>query len=96
MDLDRLVTVRFAGLSEGEHEVRTWRVDALHGNVAARWAALGEGADWPDDEQWLALAAEDHLDEAEPVRTIAAGPDGTASVQVDLPMPGIVYLQVGA
>jgi xylan 1,4-beta-xylosidase len=96
VDLDRLVTVGFTGLSEGEHEVHTWRVDALHGNVAARWAALGEGADWPDDEQWLALAAEDHLDEAEPARTITAGPGGTASAQVDLPMPGIVYLEVGA
>jgi xylan 1,4-beta-xylosidase len=92
--LDRLVTVRFTGLAEGDHELRIWRVDALHGNVAARWAALGGEADWPDDDQWLALSAEDHLDEAEPARTVTAGPDGTVSVQVDLPMPGIAYLQV--
>jgi xylan 1,4-beta-xylosidase len=92
--LDRLVTVRFTGLAEGAHELRIWRVDALHGNVAARWQALGGDADWPDDEQWLVLSAEDRLDEAEPARTVTAGPDGTASVDVDLPMPGIAYLQI--
>jgi xylan 1,4-beta-xylosidase len=92
--LDRLVTVRVTGLAEGAHELRIWRVDALHGNVAARWQALGGGADWPDDEQWPALSAEDHLDEAEPARTVTAGPDGVVSVDVDLPMPGIAYLQI--
>jgi xylan 1,4-beta-xylosidase len=92
VDLDRLVTVRFTGLAAGEHELRTWRVDALHGNLAARWAALGRGTDWPDDEQWLALSAEDRLDEAEPARTLMAGADGVATVEVDLPMPGIAFL----
>jgi len=92
--LDRLVTVRFTGLAPGGHELRVWRVDALHGNVQARWAALGGGADWPDGEQWLALAAEDHLDEAEPARTVTAGADGVAAVEIDLPMPGIAHLQL--
>ena len=60
----------------------------------ARWAALGGGADWPDGEQWLALAAEDHLDEAEPARTVTADADGVVAVEMDLPMPGIAYLQL--
>ncbi len=92
--LDRLVTVRFTGVSPGPHELRTWRVDGLHGNLAARWAALGGGADWPDDEQWLALSAEDHLDEAEPARTVTADADGVVTVEIDLPMPGIAYLSL--
>lgn len=93
--LDRLVTVEVAGLdpSAGQ-EVRIWRVDGLHGNIAARWAAIGGGADWPDDEQLLALSAEDHLDEAEPARTVTAGPDGTVTVELDLPMPGIALIVV--
>jgi ABC-type glycerol-3-phosphate transport system substrate-binding protein len=49
----------------------------------------------PDGEQWLALAAEDHLDEAEPARTVTAGADGVVSVEIDLPMPGIAYLALG-
>ncbi|MEV6495850.1 xylan 1,4-beta-xylosidase, partial [Actinoplanes sp. NPDC051633] len=60
--LDRLVTAVVTGLDAGRsYEARIWRIDGLHGNIAARWAALGGDADWPDDEQWLALAAEDHL-----------------------------------
>jgi xylan 1,4-beta-xylosidase len=93
--LDRLVTVEVTGLSPAaEHEVRIWRVDELHGNIVRRWAALGGGADWPDHEQWLALSAEDHLDEAEPARTLTAGPDGTVTVELDLPMPGIALIIV--
>jgi len=30
----------------------------------------------------------------EPARTVTAGPDGTVSIDVDLPMPGIAYLQI--
>ena len=92
--LDRLVTVRFTGLRRAGA-----RAAELAGRRAARQrrrplAGAGRRRDWPDDDQWLALAAEDHLDEAEPARTVTAGPDGTVSVQVDLPMPGIAYLQL--
>ncbi|MEV0607450.1 xylan 1,4-beta-xylosidase [Polymorphospora rubra] len=92
--LDRLVTVRFTGVAPGPQTVRVWRVDDRHGNIGARWASLGGGADWPDDEQWLALAAEDRLDEAEPARTVTADADGTVSVEINLPMPGIAYLEL--
>ncbi|MEV7626517.1 xylan 1,4-beta-xylosidase [Actinoplanes sp. NPDC089786] len=90
--LDRLV--RLSAPATGDQVVRIWRVDARHGDVAARWAALGGGADWPDDDQWLALSADDRLDEAEPARTVTAGPDGTVTVELDLPNPGIALVEI--
>ncbi|WP_285683593.1 xylan 1,4-beta-xylosidase [Actinoplanes sp. NBRC 103695] len=90
--LDRLVRITLPVPEPGDYVVRVWRVDALHGNVAARWEALGGGADWPDDEQWLALSAEDRLDEAEPARTVTAG--ASVEIEVDLPNPGIALVEV--
>jgi xylan 1,4-beta-xylosidase len=92
--LDRAVSVRFAGLSPRAYTLRVWRVDADHGDVAARWRALGGDADWPTDEQWAALAAQDRLDEAEPARTVTPGPDGGLAADLALPMPGIAYLEI--
>ena len=87
--LDRRVTVRLAGWA-GPATLRVWRVDATHGDVRSRWRALGGDADWPDDEQWRALAAADRLDEAEPPRTVTPGEDLT----LDLPNPGVVLLEI--
>ena len=78
--LDRRVTVHIDGL---RGPLRTWRVDADHHDIS-RW----RGGDWPDEEQWLALAAADRLDEAEPVRDFAG------EVTLDLPMPGIAFLEI--
>jgi xylan 1,4-beta-xylosidase len=88
-DLDRHVTVRFTGLP-GPATLHTWRVDAAHGNLTARWAELGGGADWPDGAQWRALAEADRLDEVEPPRRVAEGEDLT----LELPNPGIVLLEL--
>jgi xylan 1,4-beta-xylosidase len=94
-DLDRTVTVRVTGLEPGPHTVRTWRVDSAHGDLVSHWRALGgDEAAWPDDEQWLALAAADRLDESQPPRTITAARDGTAEITLELPMPGIAHLEL--
>jgi hypothetical protein len=55
----------------------------VHHDVSA-W----QGGDWPDDEQWLALAAADRLDESEPARNF------TGTVTLELPNPGIAYLEI--
>ena len=90
--LDRTLTLRVEGLDDRPYEVREWRVDASHGNVATRWAAMG-GGDWPTDDQWATLAAADHLDEAAPPRTTR--PDsGAVELTVDLPNPSIVLVEL--
>jgi xylan 1,4-beta-xylosidase len=78
--LARTVTVRMDAVTG---TLRTWRVDHDHHDVSA-W----QGGDWPDGEQWLALAAADRLDESEPAR------DFTGTVTLELPNPGIAYLEI--
>jgi xylan 1,4-beta-xylosidase len=78
--LARTVTVRMEGLTG---TLRTWRVDHDHHDISA-W----RGGDWPDDEQWLALAAADRLDESEPARDFAG------TVTLELPNPGIAFLEI--
>jgi xylan 1,4-beta-xylosidase len=77
--LARRVTVRM----DLTGTLRTWRVDRDHHDVS-RW----RGGDWPDDDQWLALAAADRLEESEPARDFAG------TVTLDLPNPGIAYLEI--
>jgi xylan 1,4-beta-xylosidase len=91
--LDRRVTARFTGLAERPYTLRIWRVDAAHGDLAVRWHALGGGADWPDEDQWRALTEADRLDEAQPPSTLTPAAGG-AEVEVDLPMPGIVLVEL--
>lgn len=93
--LDRRVTVTVSGLDgTAARTLREWRVDSAHGNVAGRWAALGGSADWPTEAQWAELAGADRLDESAPARTVTPDADGTVSVEVDLPMPGIAFLSL--
>jgi xylan 1,4-beta-xylosidase len=92
-DLARRVTVRLTGL-RGPHALHRWRVDADHGNVAARWQALGGGADWPAADQWASLTTDDRLDEAAPSQTVTPDADGAAELTIELPNPGIAYLEL--
>ncbi|MEV4621626.1 xylan 1,4-beta-xylosidase [Asanoa sp. NPDC049573] len=91
-DLDRSVTIRVDGLPAERYEVRRWRVDATHGNVAARWRSMG-GGDWPTEAQWATLQAEDHLPESEPATTVEAT-GGVIEISVDLPNPSIAYVEL--
>lgn len=83
-DLDRRIHLH-ADLP-GPHVLRLWRVDATHGNVAAAFT----GGDWPTDQQWAALTAADHLDQAAPPRTVRPGED----IVLALPNPGIAFVEL--
>jgi xylan 1,4-beta-xylosidase len=67
--------------------VRMWRVDADHGNITARWQG-----EWPTDTEWAALKESDVLPESEPARRLNPGED----ITLDLPNPGIVFLEIRA
>jgi xylan 1,4-beta-xylosidase len=87
--LDRRVALRVEGLPGERYELRQWRVDATHNNVAANW----HGAGWPAQAEWARLAAADRLVEFAPARLLAPA-DGAVSLEVDLPMPAIAYLEL--
>ncbi|HEV7708388.1 MAG TPA: xylan 1,4-beta-xylosidase, partial [Asanoa sp.] len=90
--LDRSVTLRFEGLSADRYEVRQWRVDATHGNVAARWQSMG-GGDWPTESQWAELTAADHLPEATAMSIVDAA-SGVLELTIDLPNPSIAFVEL--
>ena len=67
-------------------------MDETHSNIKAVWDGM-DGGDWPDAQQWARLKEADELFEDEP-ESVTAGSDGTLSVSVDLPMPGIRALRL--
>lgn len=85
--LARTARVVLDGLPDGEWTVRESRVDADHSNIAAVWASISDGADWPTDEQWATLRAADRLAVTE--RQL----DGS-TLDVDLPNPSIVLVEL--
>jgi xylan 1,4-beta-xylosidase len=87
--LDRRLAVRLNGLTDAAYEVRVARVDNENSNLAARWS--GE-RDWPEPDEWEALAADDHLAEEE-AGTVTVR-DGTAELDLELPMPGVVRIRL--
>ncbi len=95
--LHRLVRVKVIGLGPAAYHMILWKIDDMHGNIAATWQRLGGSldgtADWPDDAQWRELAATDHLTPVEPARTVTAH-QGTVELTLDLPMPAIAYLEL--
>ncbi len=91
-ELDRQVRVR-AQLEPGtSYTVRHYRIDAEHSNIAATWAWLRGGADWPDQGQWRTLRALNTLDELRAPERVSAR--ATLEFTFDLPMPGISYLEL--
>jgi xylan 1,4-beta-xylosidase len=89
-ELDRRVVLRLPDLPFAAYRVRHWRIDADHSNLAARWASMSDGEDWPTPSQWSALRDSDRLDEyAHEVKL--AGP---VDLEFDLPMPGISYVEL--
>ncbi|MGW6459476.1 GH39 family glycosyl hydrolase [Streptomyces sp. NPDC055078] len=91
--LDRTTTLSLSGLEPGaSYSVRSRRVDERHANIQSVWNELGGGA-WPDEQQWEKLRAADHLPE-DALGQLVADADGTASLSIDLPNPGIRYLRL--
>jgi xylan 1,4-beta-xylosidase len=91
-ELDRSVTLVVGGLPADAYRLSVARVDAYHSNVAAVWRVLGAGADWPDEDQWAALRDADVLAEQDCGLVEVEG--GEMTVELDLPMPGIVHVGV--
>lgn len=94
-DLDRRVRVRVTGLAAGAtYTLGQVRVDETHNNVARAWAELRDGDQaWPSEEQWTMLRQADDLAPEQEV-TVTADDDGTATVSVELPMPGMALLEL--
>ncbi|MFG2757929.1 glycoside hydrolase [Streptomyces wuyuanensis] len=91
--LDRTALVEVRGLTpDAVYDVTLWRVDEGHADIRTVWEAMG-GGDRPDARQWARLRAADVLP-AEPLPAVSAGPDGTVSLSVDLPMPGVRSLRL--
>ncbi|MCX4510760.1 glycoside hydrolase [Streptomyces sp. NBC_01619] len=91
--LDRTAEVRVTGLAAGaSYDVSMCRVDEAHSSIRSVWNDLG-GGDWPDEQQWAKLRAADRLSERSLPR-MTADADGTVTLTVELPMPGIRALRL--
>jgi xylan 1,4-beta-xylosidase len=87
--LDRHLEVRVEQLAGRTYRCSLARIDSVHSNIAAHWAAQD---DWPTAEQWAKLHAADTLDE-QPLADIVPH-NGTTHFDFDLPMPGVVRLRL--
>jgi xylan 1,4-beta-xylosidase len=91
--LARHVRLRLAGLDDTvRHLLRHSRIDADHSNISSAWTRIGDGAAWPDDDQWAELKRADRLDELHPRCEVE--PTDEATVDFDLPMPGISFVEL--
>lgn len=91
--LDRRVTVSIGGLDRPAYTLRHRRLDEAHSNINRAWDEIAGGRPWPDDDEWRALAAGDHLADYEPSYDLR--PDGGAvHLEFDLPMPGISLIEL--
>ena len=90
--LDRRVHLKVTGLDADAYALSHFRVDEAHSNIRAVWGEFGRGADWPDASQWDALRAANTLESLEDGRPVEPA-DGSATVDFDLPMPGVSYLE---
>jgi xylan 1,4-beta-xylosidase len=91
--LDRAALVEVGGLTpDAVYDVTLWRVDEGHADIRTVWEAM-DGGDRPDAQQWARLRAADVLP-AEPLPAVTAGPDGTVSLSVGLPMPAVRSLRL--
>jgi xylan 1,4-beta-xylosidase len=86
--LVRDVTVRLTGLPAASYAVELARVDEQHSNIKAAWS----GADWPDPGEWERLREADRL-HTERIEDLDAS-DGTGTVTVTLPQPGVVRIRL--
>lgn len=87
--LDRHVIVRMSGLPAPRYRAALARVDSAHSNIVVQ---LPSDVAWPSAPAWEQLKANDELDEESLGDIVPA--DGTASVELFLPMPGIARLRL--
>lgn len=89
-DVDARVQLSVAGLGEGEHVLRHWRIDADHSNAHTVWTSLGS-PQLPTDEQLAQIKERQGLESLEPERRVS--PDGgRVELEVTLPLPAVSLL----
>jgi xylan 1,4-beta-xylosidase len=88
-----VVSLRVEGLAGTAYRLRHYRVDLERSNIAAVWAAMSGGADWPDEAQWAALREADRLEELAPPRQVMAA-GGAVELAFDLPMPSLSLVEL--
>jgi xylan 1,4-beta-xylosidase len=91
--LTREITLHLEVAPGDSYTVRHYRIDAGHSNIAAVWAGLAGGRDWPTDQEWATLAAANVLAEWEPPGR-HHGADGPLRRWFPLPQPGVSYLEL--
>ncbi|MDI3418729.1 GH39 family glycosyl hydrolase [Streptomyces luteolus] len=87
--LDRRIRLVLDG-ADGGAAVTVTRLDREHGDVSVLAGRLGVG-DWPTDEQWEELRAADAL---VPHQAEATSESGAVVLELDLPQPGAVLIEV--
>jgi xylan 1,4-beta-xylosidase len=91
--LDREVTLTVSGLPASGYECRHRRLDHDHSDLNAAWNRIAAGRDWPDDDGWRELAAQDRLVELEPTARRVPG-HGAITVTFQLPMPAVSLIEM--
>jgi xylan 1,4-beta-xylosidase len=90
--LDRSIRIAIDGLRARGYELRHYRVDAGHSNIARTWERIGR-PEWPDKAGWAQLRHADRLESLEPPRHISPE-DGRLELEFDLPMPAMSLLEL--
>jgi len=90
--LDRSVTLEIDGLGTTGYDLRHHRVDRDHSNIARTWQELGS-PDWPNDEGWARLRADDRL-AAIGARERVRIEGGRATIEFELPMPAVSLIEL--
>ena len=90
--LGRKVRLRVLGVPSGRYQQEHFRVDSVHSNIVAKWAAIGR-PDWPDAAGWAALHEKDRLDSLGPRSTVNIS-GGEFGLDFELPMPGISLIRL--
>jgi xylan 1,4-beta-xylosidase len=87
--LTRTIEITLTGLDESNYRAVVARVDRQHSNVLADYP---EDVDWPDAELWRQLRDADRLSEQE----LSAPPveNGSAQLELSVPMPGIARIRL--
>jgi xylan 1,4-beta-xylosidase len=87
--LDRQVTVTVTGLDAVDYRLDLAAIDATHSNIET---CCPPDVEWPDAAAWTVLRAHDQLHEHQLPDVTPV--NGTARIDVDLPMPGVARIRL--
>lgn len=84
--LNRRLVIRIEQLESRIYHCSLTRIDDTHSNIASHWIEDG----WPTTEQWQRLREWDRLDEE--VLPDVTPVDGAVQMEIELPMPGVIWI----